>query len=204
MGDETIKFYDRYGEEFFEATVGADASGLYERFLQYVPKGGHILDLGCGSGRDSKNFLDMGYQVEAVDGSVKMCGLASAYIGQRVRRCRFDEIDYQNEFDGIWACSSLLHIRKQEMRGLLPKLAKALKCGGVMYASFKNGNEEKFESGRLYSDYTMDELKELCASEESMRLQELFLSEDICPGKAHRWINVILKKYCEHELYERK
>ena len=60
MDDRTIKFYDQYAEEFFKATVNADVSGLYERFLQYIPEEGHILDLGCGSGRDSKNFIDRG------------------------------------------------------------------------------------------------------------------------------------------------
>ena len=197
MDDRTIKFYDQYAEEFFKATVNADVSGLYERFLQYIPEEGHILDLGCGSGRDSKNFIDRGYKVESVDGSSEMCRLASDYIGQKVRCCRFDDIDYRDEFDGIWACSSLLHVRKEEMKKLLPQLAAALKCGGVLYASFKNGNEEKIEGGRFYSHYTLDELRELAEAEAGMRLQELFLSEDVCPGRTRQWINIILKKFCQ-------
>lgn len=194
MGKETIDFYNKYAEEFCRSTVDADVAGLYDRFLKYIPEGGRILDLGCGSGRDSKAFLEMGYHVTSVDGSIEMCRIAEQYIGHPVRCCRFDEIDYHSEFDGIWACASLLHVKKAELGAILRKLELALCDNGVLYASFKHGDEERTDAGRIYSDYTLERLKKLVEGETTMRPVELYISEDILRGNRRKWSNIIIQK----------
>ena len=83
---------------------------LYDKFEIYLKSGDKILDLGCGSGRDSKYFLSKGYDVVSVDGSIEICRLAEKYIGKYVRNIFFDELDYVNEFDAVWASASLLHV----------------------------------------------------------------------------------------------
>ena len=92
------------------------------------------IDLGCGSGRDSKYFLEKGYAVIPVDGSAEMCIAASEYLHIPVRQMLFSELKFKNEFDGIWACASLLHVPKTQIRDIMAKVERALKPDGVLYA----------------------------------------------------------------------
>ena len=78
-----------------------------------IARKGIILDFGCGSGRDTKAFLDAGFRVDATDGSAELCALASSYTGIRVRQMLFNELDAVDQYDGIWACASILHLPGQ-------------------------------------------------------------------------------------------
>ena len=106
----TLDYYNKNAISFIEGTLHVDFSTLQNKFASYIEKGGSILDLGCGSGRDSKAFLEMGYSVVAIDGSQELCKLASKYIGQNVLCSTFQEYSPEELFDGIWACASLLHL----------------------------------------------------------------------------------------------
>ena len=77
----TLSYYDENAAAFCEGTRNADMSEMRRRFLQYLKPGTLILDAGCGSGRDSKAFMEGGYRVVAIDGSEKICRLASKYLG---------------------------------------------------------------------------------------------------------------------------
>lgn len=161
MSNQNIDYYNNNADFYFEKTINIDMSVARGRFLDYLPEGGKILDAGCGSGRDSKAFLEADYKVEAFDASIEMCKKASLYVGIEVRNLRFDEISYDEEFDGIWACASLHHVANDELPAVLTKMNKALKVGGAIFASFKNGNGVITSDGREYSDYTRESLKAL-------------------------------------------
>ena len=107
--ETTIAFYD---EQYAESTVHLNMQKFYDRFEKYLPEGASVLDAGCGSGRDSKHFMERGYTVTAFDASETMCECASKLTGQEVRKLTFQEMDYHDCFDGIWACASLLHVQK--------------------------------------------------------------------------------------------
>ena len=115
---------DRHGAAFADRTRDLDIAVLYEPFLALVPKGGYILDAGCGSGRDSKAFLD--YRVLSIDASETMAEIAPAITGHNVQVLGFQEIDFVEEFEGVWACGSLLHVPRNEMRTVIEKLVAAL------------------------------------------------------------------------------
>src|ERR1700710_1289192 len=106
----SISYYDRNAALFFADTAHADLSATHARFLAHVPPGGTILDAGCGAGRDALAFRTAGYAVTAIDGSAKMVELACAHSGLPVQHKRFEDIDWQDAFDGIWSCASLLHV----------------------------------------------------------------------------------------------
>ena len=138
-----LSYYDENASAFCEGTRNADMSEMRGRFLRYLKPGTLILDAGCGSGRDSKFFMESGYRVVALDGSKEMCRQASAYLGQEVQCRRFEEIDEKEVYDGIWACASLLHVPYELLPKVIERLIAALVDGGVLYASFKYGEEER-------------------------------------------------------------
>jgi SAM-dependent methyltransferase len=124
-------------------------SPLYTRFLYWLPNSGHILDAGCGSGRDAFAFQKRGYQVAAFDASPTLAKFAATYCGLSVQVMRFQEINWLRRFDGIWACASLLHVPAAELPDVLIRMADALKPRGVLYASFKYGQGEREHNAEL-------------------------------------------------------
>jgi len=192
----SISYYDNNADFFISGTVDVDMRELYSRFLCHIPTGGHILDAGCGSGRDAKYFLDQGYQITAIDGSREMVAAASELIGSSVHQLLFDEILYQQKFDGIWACASVLHVKKNAMVETINTLGRALKKGGAFYLSYKySDSEEVREDGRFFSNYTEASFMELLSKCQSLQLLELWTTADVRPDRQNElWLNALLKK----------
>src|SRR4051794_32080274 len=142
---DTIGYYDRNAAEFAAQMANLDLEPLYQRFLRHVRPGGRILDAGCGVGRDALAFAQRGYEVVAFDASEAMVRLARERVGNRavVHLMRFRDLQWQNEFDGIWTCASLLHVPKLSFTDVTTRLAMALRPEGVWYMSFKLGTEER-------------------------------------------------------------
>ena len=192
--DITKQYYKDNSKEFFDSTVIAEVSPLYERFLRYVPDSALILDLGCGSGRDTKAFLNMGYKVDAVDGSKELCSLASRYTGVEVKCLDFTTIDYKDRYDAIWACASLLHISSQKQPELFEKLRDSLQSEGIVYMSFKYGDFEGERDGRFFLDMTSEKFHPILNQVSGLKLVEEWESEDVRRGKSVNWYNAILRK----------
>jgi len=193
--NKTLGYYNDSAKSFIEGTIDADLSDIHQRFLNYLPDSAHILDLGCGSGRDSKAFLDMGYTVTAMDGSIECCKLASDYIRQEVLCKTFEELDFDQAFDGVWACASLLHVPYKKLAGIFMKIAQAIKPGGILYASFKYGDFEGERNGRYFTDLNKNLLKKLIEPVEEFEIVETFVTEDMREDRdGETWLNVIGKK----------
>lgn len=193
--NKTIEYYNQHAQEFCEATVNADMSFCRNKFLSYIPKGGRILDAGCGSGRDSRAFGLGGYKVEAFDASEAVCEYAKAYTGLPVRCCGFDDISGEYRYDGIWACASLLHLKPEALDDVLEKLYTALRAGGILYASFKEGSFACYRNGRFFCDFTKNTLKIILDRRSLFYPLEYFITTDVRQDrKNERWINVIAKK----------
>ncbi|MCR5089696.1 MAG: class I SAM-dependent methyltransferase [Oscillospiraceae bacterium] len=191
----TLDFYNKHSDSYFEATVMADMSRVYARFDSLLPSPCRLLDLGCGSGRDSKHFTEMGCEVSPVDGSAEMCIKAEQFLGIPVRCLLFRELNYTAEFDAVWASASLLHIPQAELTSIMRKIADALKPSGLFYASFKYGSGERESSGRFYSDYSEEDIPAMTEGIPELLLQEFWLSADVLPEKrSERWLNVIWRK----------
>ena len=193
MVNSTIEYYNRNAEAFAAGTISADMSVCLSRFLEYIEPGSRVLDAGCGSGRDSLYFLGKGYIVDAFDAAEEICKIASSNIGIDVKCLRFEDLSGEDEYDGIWACASLLHVKKKDLPEVFHKLNALLKNGGILYASFKYGTAEREKEGRHFSDLSEKELFDLvtCAG---MRILELFVTKDVRPGRGNEaWVNVIAK-----------
>ena len=191
MIDNNVEYYDENADNFFERTVKADVSEVRERFLKYIPEGGKILDAGCGSGRDSKAFLEAGYDVISFDASVEMCKRASKYIGRRVIQMRFENMAFDDTFAGIWACASLLHVSAENLPAVLGKLNSLLRVSGVLYASFKYGEGRKVRGQRVFSDFTEKSIVPLFQAA-GFAIVSNVVGADSRPERAdEKWINII-------------
>ena len=178
-------------------TMHADMEDIRSRFLACLQDGLHILDFGCGTGRDTKAFRELGYEVDAIDGSEALCRIAGKFTGVPVRCVDFREYSPEDGeiYDGIWACASLLHLKKQEIRPVLLELGKALRRGGVCYISFKYGEYEGWRNGRYFTDFTLEGFKELLKDIPEYSIVEHWVSTDVRPGKEkERWLNMVLQK----------
>lgn len=194
MIDKNVDYYNRNADSFFEGSINADMSVVRARFLSYVPAGGRILDAGCGSGRDSKVFMEAGYDVVSFDASEEMCKRASEYIGREVKNMRFEEMSFANEFDGIWACASLLHVAFEKLPEIVKKLHEALRTNGAVYASFKYGEGTKIRGNRVFSDFTEESVIPLFENA-GFKIVSNVVGTDSRPGREdEKWVNVICVK----------
>lgn len=191
----TIDYYNQNAKEFVSRTIDADMHYCQNKFMELLNAGDYVLDAGCGSGRDSLFFLNHGYKICSIDASSELCKLAEEYIGQSVECVRFQDMKYEELFDGVWACASLLHLSKKELPIVLRKFYRALKEGGVMYASFKYGDKEEERSGRFFSDYHLDEIEKVFTECAGFELIEGFETEDVRVAyTGETWVNVIVRK----------
>ncbi len=194
MVNKTLNYYNQNADSFIEGTVSVNFKEVQDKFLQML-SGKKILDFGCGSGRDTMYFLKSGFDVTATDGSEELCKYASEYTGIQVKQMLFQDLDEVDYYDGIWACSSILHLSKNELRIVMNKMSRALKAGGIIYTSFKYGNFEGERNGRFFTDFTIDEFTDFVKDVKEMAIEEYWITGDVRPGRGdERWLNLILRK----------
>ena len=191
--DQTIRYYDEHADEFIRRTVGLSMGSLYQPFLELVPAGGTILDAGCGSGRDTKAFLEFGYEVVAIDASPRMVAAATRLTGRPARRLRFEEVDYENQFDGVWARASLLHLPRGSTDDVFEPNPACASPRGVCYMSFKEGDGDRVDvDHRHYTDFTATSLQAVLVKVDVIRIWTG--SDDVNPDLRQRWVNALVRK----------
>jgi SAM-dependent methyltransferase len=134
--------------------------------------------------------------VVSIDASAEMVNAATALSGQEAKLLRFDEMAFDIEFDGIWACASLLHIARQDLSAVLARLTKALKRNGVLYLSFKHGDAERIEDGRFFNDLNETLLRAALAKHPQLELVRVWPTEDVRNNRRGRqpWLNAIVRR----------
>lgn len=191
----TLSYYNNHADEFYKSTVNIEFATVQERFLAKLQNGSNILDFGCGSGRDTKYFIEQGYQVDAVDGSKELCRLASEYTEIKVRNMFFQELSEEGKYDGIWACSSILHLPIDELAEVIRKMAVALKEHGIIYTSFKYGTFTGERNGRFFTDMTEEKFADFISEIDGLEVEEQWTTSDVRPGRGEeKWLNLILRK----------
>ena len=191
----TLTYYNQNARSYTTATQTLDFRLIQDRFLFRMPRSARILDFGCGSGRDTRYFLNHGFQVDAVDGSSEMCRIAGEYTGIPIRQMLFQELDTVDTYDGIWACASILHLSRMELSDVFRRMAVALRKNGMIYASFKYGSFEGERNGRYFTDFTEKNFAEFVGRISELVIQEMWISGDVRSGRGEeRWLNTILQK----------
>lgn len=186
-------YYRAHAEEFCRNTAKLPLDDIYQPFLDRLSLGAHILDAGCGSGRDTRAFLKKGFRVTAVDVSPELAQLASALTGQPCQVLAFQDMTFRAEFDGIWACASLLHVPRREMSDVLKRFSSALKPGGILYASLKGGEGERVaEDGRFFSYFQEEEFTALLMKHGQFELLNSWLTHaGDSSGNSWPWLNFL-------------
>ena len=193
--DETFAFYEDNAREFYLDTVNINMAVLYTPFIGYMPPYAWILDAGCGSGRDALYFANKGFRVTAFDTSPALVKLASKLTGQQVLELSFQELDFENQFDGIWACSSLFHVPMDEHHDVLARLSRAMKVNGIMYISYKYGAGEHYRDGRLFVDFNEDGFDKLIHTHPDLTVLRYWKTNDLRSGREkEKWLNILVRK----------
>lgn len=193
--DKTLSYYNENAKDFAVQTQTLDFSDTAERFLALLPSDSHILDFGCGAGRDTKYFLDHGFRVTAVDGSKELCVSASAYTGIQVKQMLFQDLSEFEKYEGIWACASVLHLEMTDLKIVFVKMLRALKLNGILYVSFKYGTFEGYRNGRWFIDFTEEKFEGFRQQFPQITIENEWVSRDVRQGReAEKWLNLLIRK----------
>ena len=196
---DTLDYYNKNAQEYCNQTISADFDFIYQKVLPLLPRNAYILDFGCGSGRDSKKFVDFGYRVKAIDGSIEMCKLATKYLEIEVICMDFFDFHDIDTYDCIWACSSILHIEDESLFTILNQMIDALKVGGIIYTSFKVGTGYMIKEGKYYNFLTKEKMMGLLEKTgKKVKLIDYFENSPIARrtiNSNETWGNYIIQKY---------
>ncbi|MEM8632736.1 MAG: class I SAM-dependent methyltransferase [Pseudomonadota bacterium] len=160
--DSTIKFYNENADQYRARFAKNEPNAALAAFIDMLPAGAHVLDLGCGPGNSAAMMNAAGLTAEGWDASEEMVAVARETFGVEARCARFSDLDADGFYDGIWANFSLLHAPREEMAGHIAAIHRALKPGGVFHIGLKTGTgKARDQLERLYTFYTVAELEGL-------------------------------------------
>ena len=193
--NNTLGYYNKNSVDFVDSTHDVDFREIQDKFLGLIAPKSLILDFGCGSGRDTKYFLSKGYIVEAWDGSIELCKAASEFTQIDVKNKLFQDLSASSLYDGIWACSSILHLPLNDLILVMKKIESALKNTGVLYTSFKYGDYSGERNGRYFTDMTEDRFDEILQHCPSLHIIEIWQTGDVRQERENeKWLNILLRK----------
>lgn len=191
----TKQYYNKNAKSFIENTLKVDMSEIYTRFEKHLKSGDTILDLGCGSGRDSLYFIEKGYEVVSADYSEELVKHVTKLLNNKVLQLDMRDLDFNDDFDAIWACASILHISRSEIVAVISNCEMALKSDGIFYLSFKYGDYEDFRNGRFFNHYNEESFENLINQFPSLNIIDLWKTADVRVGRENEyWLNIIIKK----------
>ncbi|WP_163337230.1 NUDIX domain-containing protein [Desulfopila sp. IMCC35008] len=191
----TIRYYDNNAYDYILKTRDLNMSSQWRSFIALLPDRGYILDLGCGSGRDSRHFLDQGFRVTAVEPSPVLAAAAEDFLGQTVEIYGAQQVCAEKQYDGIWACASLIHLPHQHLSASLTRLAKALKQSGILYISYKlTATEDRDKSDLHINIISRDELISILTELSLISVIRWWKTTSNIPNSDDIWLNILCRR----------
>ncbi len=193
--DETIDVYNKHVQRYAEMVTQDVEDPTLISFIQYIPKNGYILDLGCGPGNASAIMRDKGLGVDHVDASEEMVKLANHTYSINARKAFFADLNAIEVYDGVWANFSLLHAPIKDFPGHLQAIHKSLKPGGIFHIALKLGNGmQRDKMGRMYSFYSKEELSQHLMATGFKIIEHTTGEGTGLAGDVSAWISILSKK----------
>ena len=190
---DTIGYYNKYASAIFEQTVERDLEEERKAFLEEMEEGDTILDLGCGSGRDSLAFYEQGLDVTPLDASEEMCKLAEIHTGLEVLNMSYEDMEFDEVFDGVWGCEALVHVPEEEMPEILDKVIDSLRQDGTLYLSFHEGDFEGIQNGRYFCEYTQEKLERILKETGRLEIRKIWVTGEE-EAEGDRLLHVLARK----------
>lgn len=191
---ETINYYDQNALSYFDSTITIDLQDIYDKFRSALPNAAYILDAGCGVGRDTRYFIQVGYKVRSFDASAEMVKFCNQYPFAFCEHRAFADVTELEEYDGVWASASLLHLNQESFKLALLRLSFALKVGGTMYFSLKaEANESNIKDSRQFY-YHSRAFVEAYIKELNLEVIEIWSNSGRKAGSPSQFINYLVKK----------
>lgn len=197
MENTTINYYNQNAKKYSDSTFNLDVSEATRLFALSLEPKAKILDVGCGSGRDSKFFMSKGFDVVSIDASEELAAVASKNLQKEVLVVDLKDLKIKDTFDAIWCQASLLHLYKDELPLAIKNCVQALKVdkAGLLFASFKKGDGcGADENGRYFSYYSVEELQNIFEKTECFQFLGISITKDILGRENTEWINIVAKK----------
>ena len=193
--NSTIEYYNNNANEYFDSTLQVNLEEMYNRFMRYIPAGGSIMDLGCGSGRDVRWFIDHGYDAHGLDASEKLVKLSCKKLQIPIELGTIEAWITEEPFDGIWCCASIMHLDEEDIEQFFSNLKYNLKKNGVLFMSVKTeittGNDSY---GRFFRDFEEADIHELLSRHQGLSLRELWYTKDKLSRDTFKWLNILVVK----------
>lgn len=188
-----LDYYEANAAAYAARTQAVDMSQFRTRFTELLSQDAHILDVGCGSGRDTLAFARDGFCVTAFDGSAELVLKARELTQQHVLHLEYAQVNLSEQFDGVWACSSLLHLENEELNAILEKLFTSLKPDGVLFTCFKQGSGYRHDAmGRFFNDFSIERLQTLSAFKNNQQLSSWVTGSIVDPDTL--FLNILYRK----------
>ena len=187
------EWYELHANAYAASTIGIDMEPTRQRFLTHIPPGGRILDIGCGSGRDSVRFASQGFVVDARDRSTAMVAEAQRRTGLPVRVQDILSLADEHCFEGIWVCAVLLHLNELECSEALRRMTRALIPSGSIFLSVKKGGGTQIIEGRSFRAWNARELLTLVGLQHDLTVIDCWESTDATRAETV-WINLIAQR----------
>ncbi len=193
---QTLNVYDARAGDYVTCFGKDDQpDAQLQHFLDLLPDGAHLLDLGCGPGRSAALMAAAGHYVTATDASAEMVTLARRNPGVTVRQESFDDLSGSDIYDGIWANFSLLHASRGDLPRYLATIARALKPAGVCHVGMKTGRGTRRDKlGRRYTYVSDTELTGMLTAVGLLPLARWTGSDAGLSGDVEPWIVIQARK----------
>jgi 2-polyprenyl-3-methyl-5-hydroxy-6-metoxy-1,4-benzoquinol methylase len=186
-------YYNEKANEFIENVHHLDMTFIYEKFEKSLHNNASILDVGSGTGRDSLYFIKKGHKVTSFDASEALVDFSREFLSD-VHLATFESFESDEQYDGIWACASLLHVDRLHIHNIITKYKNMLKIEGVFYMSFKSCEYDYIKDGRQFTCFTVKTLEELINKFNDVKILDLFETQDVRSNRSETWVNIIIKK----------
>ncbi len=167
-------------------------------FCNYCKKGGEVLILGCGTGRDYQLLAKEGYSCTGVDYSSSMLEEAKDRTNGRFIQADIREFDIDKEkYDGVYCESIFTHLSRQDAVLVLSRVKKSLKEKGALYIAVKIGNSGIYFTNdiggiRYFTVYEKEDFLELISSV-GFNVVYSMISEHTEKDRP-RWFSLVAKK----------